>query len=232
MTLLTVLILCVASQTQTASPPDSRTTWSYEIIDGRPTDTKYRRTVEDFREDASIWRTVHYDRSGAMERMYETLATDDKGNIVEQRIYYDEYEEPVLLRFQYEDHGSYVIKREASKPDEAAAVLRYDHEGRLVLQVWTNKFMTSAYTESGELAEFSTHYDDGRLTRSVYSYDMQNRLDSVKRTDSHRRGWMMKRFIYDVTGRRRSMTRIDEHGNVLEKLDFTYGPAVGADVDR
>ena len=224
MTLLIVLILCATSQPQTDSPPDSRTTWSYEIVDGRPTDTRYRRTVEDFNQDGSIWRTVHYDRSGAVERMYETLATDDQGNIVEQRIYYDYYEAPAHLRFRYEDHDYYVIKREASKPEEVAAVLKYDDEGRLTLQVWTNKFMTSVYTEFGELAEFTTHHDNGRRTRSVYSYDVQNRLDSVRRTDSRRPGWTMMRFVYDATGRRRSMNRIDERANVLEKLEFTYGP--------
>ncbi|MEE8165564.1 MAG: hypothetical protein V3T64_08345, partial [Myxococcota bacterium] len=113
-----------------------------------------------------------------------------------------------------------------------AAVLKYDDEGRLVLQVWTNKFMTSTYNDFGELAEFTTHHDNGRLTRSVYSYDPKNRLDSVRRTDSHRRGWTMKRFVYDAAGRRRFMTHIDERGHLLEKLEFTYGPPADLDVDR
>ena len=108
-----------------AAPPDSRTTWSYEIVDGKPTDIKYRRTVEDLNQDGSISRTLHYGGSGAVERMYETLATDDKGSIVEQRIYYDYYEVSEHRRFLYEDHDYYVIKREAMKPEEAAAVLKY-----------------------------------------------------------------------------------------------------------
>ena len=120
----------------------------------------------------------------------------------------------------------------SSKPQEAGAVLKYDDEGRLVLQVWTNKFMTSTYTDLGELAEFTTYHDNGRLTRSVYSYDVRDRLESVRRTDSHRRGWTMKRFVYDAAGRRRFMTHIDESGHLLEKLEFTYGPPADLDVDR
>ncbi|MBQ8165301.1 MAG: M4 family metallopeptidase [Clostridia bacterium] len=186
-----------------------------------------RKTVEEYDETGKLVRETITDGTSEWIHNYDNNSTetegekipadeyvyDDSGNLIVEKSWYNN-ERADIFYYYYDQEGRLIFSYLSQHFGDIPSL--YDENGQLLRRELTEEQMSTwgsycdiyEYDESGNLIKHEQHAEDDYVDITLYTYDEQNRVSSVK---SYGGG-----IDYDDAGI--YTYEYDEYGNVLRKI--------------